>query len=136
MSKISNLIDYTFTGEYGIQRKQKYNYLDAKLNVSNNGDPYNGITRQFKLGVKLEKVAWVDDNQLIKTNENEPAIINDVLKDLKRAMIEEIFGEFRPMIIEMRAALYDRDDSRLRTLLAEMECSMFYDGPRNENNLR
>ena len=43
-------------------------------------------------------------------------------------MIEEVFGEFRPMIIEMRAALYDEDTSRVRRLLAEMEHSMFADG--------
>ena len=43
-------------------------------------------------------------------------------------MIEGVFGEFHQMIIEMRAALYDEDTSRVRRLLAEMEHSMFADG--------
>ena len=55
-------------------------------------------------------------------------LYTEALRDLKRVMIEEVFGEFRPMIIEMRAALYDEDTSRVRRLLAEMEHSMFADG--------
>jgi hypothetical protein len=35
-------------------------------------------------------------------------------------VIEEVFGEFRPMIIEMRSALYDDDKTRIRGLLAEL----------------
>jgi hypothetical protein len=51
-----------------------------------------------------------------------------MLFSVKRAMIEEVFGEFRPLIIEMRRSLYDEDTQRVRTLLARLEEQMFTDG--------
>lgn len=123
MSKLSQAIDYQFTGNKSYLEKPKNNYIDVSTTVVDIG--YPNIGREFKIGVKLQATKWVDDTHLIRSNENEPAIVSDVLHDLKRAMIEEVFGEFRPIIIEMRSALYDRDNTRVRTLLAEMEQKMF-----------
>jgi len=78
----------------------------------------SGFAKQCKIGVTFEKYTWLYGEQ-----EFGPA-----LSDLKRAMIEEVFGEFRPIILEMRAAIYDRDDARMRKLLAELENQMFVDG--------
>jgi hypothetical protein len=123
MSKLSQAIDYQFTGNKSYLEKPKNNYLGVSTAVQDIG--YPKIGREFKIGVKLEAIKWVDDTKLIHSKENEPAIVSDVLNDLKRAMIEEVFGEFRPLIIEMRSALYDKDNTRVRTLLAEMEQKMF-----------
>lgn len=117
MSKLSQAIDYQFTGNKSYLEKPKNNYLDVSTAVQDIGYPIIG--REFKIGVKLQATKWVDDTHLIQSKENEPAIVSDVLHDLKRAMIEEVFGEFRPIIIEMRSALYDKDNTRVRTLLAE-----------------
>lgn len=126
MSKLSQAIDYQFTGNKSYLERPKNNYIDVSTSVQDIG--YPNIGREFKIGVKLQATKWVDDTNLIQSRENDPAIVSEVLKDLKRAMIEEVFGEFRWMIIEMRSALYDRDNSRARTLLAEMEHKMFYEG--------
>lgn len=123
MSKLSQAIDYQFTGNKSYLEKPKNNYLDVSIAAQNVG--YPNIGREFKIGVKLQAIKWVDDTKLIHSKENEPAIVSDVLNDLKQAMIEEVFGEFRWMIIEMRSALYDKDNTRVRTLLAEMEHKMF-----------
>lgn len=125
MSKLSQAIDYQFTGNKSYLEKPKNNYLDVSTSVQDIG--YPNIGREFKIGVKLQATKWVDDTQIITSNEN-LTIASDVLKDLKRAMIEEVYGEFRWMIVEMRSALYDRDNSRARTLLAEMEHKMFHEG--------
>lgn len=126
MSKLAKAIDYTFTGNRSFKEKPNLNYLDVKTATQNLG--YPNIGREFMIGVKLQSTKWVDDSQLIQSKENEPAITSEVLHDLKRAMIEEVFGEFRPLIIEMRSALYDKDTTRVRTLLAELEHQMFADG--------
>lgn len=123
MSKLSQAIDYKFTGNKSILQGSNFNYLNVSLAIQDIG--YPNISREFKIGVKLEATKWVDDTQLIQSKENEPAIISEVLKDLRNAMIEEVFGEFRPIILEMRSALYDKDNTRARTLLAEMEQKMF-----------
>lgn len=126
MSKLSQAIDYQFTGNKSVLERPNLNYLDVSTAVQDVG--YPNIGREFKIGVKLQAIKWVDDTKLIHSKENEPAIVSDVLNDLKQAMIEEVFGEFRPLIIEMRSALYDKDNTRVRTLLAEMEQKMFHDG--------
>lgn len=125
MSKLSDAIDYEFTGNKSYLERPKNNYLDVSTAVQDSG--YPTIGREFKIGVKLQTTKWVDDTRLIQSNENEPAIVSEVLNDLRRAMIEEVFGEFRPLIIEMRSALYDKDNTRVRTLLAEMEHKMFHE---------
>ena len=125
MSKLSDAIDYEFTGNKSYLERPKNNYLDVSTTVQDIG--YPTIGREFKIGVKLQATKWVDDTRLIQSNENEPAIVSEVLNDLRRAMIEEVFGEFRPLIIEMRSALYDKDNTRVRTLLAEMEHKMFHE---------
>lgn len=126
MSKLSQAIDYQFTGNKSYLDRPKNNYLEVSTAVRDIG--YPNIGREFKIEVKLQATKWVDDIDLIKSNENEPVIVSDVLKDLKSAMIEEVYGEFRWMIIEMRSALYDKDSRRVRTLLAEMEHKMFNEG--------
>lgn len=123
MSKLSQAIDYKFTGNKSILQGSNFNYLNVSTAIQDIG--YPNISREFKIGIKLEATKWVDDTQLIKSKENEPVIVSEVLKDLRNAMIEEVFGEFRPLIIEMRSALYDKDNTRVRTLLAEMEQKMF-----------
>lgn len=125
MSKLSQAIDYQFTGNKSYLDKPKNNYLDVYTTVQDIG--YPKIGREFKIGVNLKATKWVDDTQINTSNEN-LTIVSDVLKDLKRAMIEEVFGEFRPLIIEMRSALYDKDNTRVRQLLVEMEQKMFHDG--------
>lgn len=125
MSKLSQAIDYKFTGNKSYLEKPKNNYLEVSTSVQDLR--YTHFGREFKIGVNLQATKWVDDSQLIMSNENDPAIVSEVLNDLRRAMIEEVFGEFRPLIIEMRSALYDRDTTRVRTLLAEMEQKMFHE---------
>ena len=125
MSKLSDAIDYEFTGNKSYLERPKNNYLDVSTTVQD--IEYPSIGREFKIGVKLQATKWVDDTRLIQSNENEPAIVSEVLNDLRRAMIEEVFGEFRPLITEMRSALYDKDNTRVRTLLAEMEHKMFHE---------
>lgn len=124
MSKLSQAINYEFTGNKSYLEKPKNNYLDVSTSVQDIG--YPSIGREFKISVNLKATKWVDDTQINTSKEN-VTIASDVLKDLRRAMIEEVFGEFRPFIIEMRSALYDRDNTRVRTLLAEMEQKMFHE---------
>ena len=52
----------------------------------------------------------------------------DAIKDIKRVIIEEVFGEFRPLIYDMRTALYGGNKADLRKMLGELEDAMFHDG--------
>jgi hypothetical protein len=71
---------------------------------------------------------WFDETALISSNENASSIRQEVFTSIKRAMIEEIFGEFRPIIIELQSAIYDKNLDRMRRLTAELEHKMFIEG--------
>jgi hypothetical protein len=120
MSKLAKAIDATFTGNVRASRDLKLNYLDIKMD--SRLDPQM-LSKEIKLSAKLETTKWIED-----TLADNPDIYREVCRDIKRSMIEEVFGEFRPMLIEMRSALYDARNSRVRTLLAEMENIMFHEG--------
>jgi hypothetical protein len=126
MSKLAKAIDAAFTGDVKLARNLKSNYLSVEKISQPVHDPMFFEERiGIMLRAKLETKAYISPFAADPSNIHS---YTEALRDLKKAMIEEVFGEFRPMIIEMRAALYGEDTSRIRRLLAEMEQSMFADG--------
>ena len=120
MSKLAKAINATVTGDVKATRDLKLNYLEVSKTVSE--AEYPRLAKKYKIGVKLETSCWLDERVGAHSS------YQDMLFSVKRAMIEEVFGEFRPLIIEMRRALYDEDTQRVRTLLAWLEEQMFTDG--------
>ena len=117
MSKLARAIVATLTNNVRAIRDQ---YIDVKMHMQ---DHAQLLSREVRLSVTLQCTKWLEASMLSNTD-----IKQTVQQDIKRAMIEEVFGEFRPMLIEMRSALYDADTTRLRTLLAELEHVMFTEG--------
>ena len=122
MSKLAAAISCTLNGEKRAADNLKLKYTDVNVKTSRIPTAI-GIDLGILVSVKLEKKAWIADHQFHSEEQ-----VREVMVDIKRAMIEEVFGEFRPIILEMRAALYDEDKTRLRQLLAELENQMFVDG--------
>ena len=123
MSKLAKAINATFTGDVVASRKLKMNYTDIKFDASDQQTAY-GVNRVYRVQAKFGMQRVVDKVSF----DGNIDISKMVMTDIKRAILEEIFGEFRPYLIEMRTAMYDQDDTRLRTLLANLEQQMFYDG--------
>jgi hypothetical protein len=123
MSKLAKQIEATFTGDVVASRKLNMQYTDVKLDVFNKQTDY-GVNRVYRVQAKLGMQKVIDTISLDANFD----ISKLVLRDIKRSVIEEIFGEFRPFLIEMRTAIYEQDDLRLRTLLATLEHQMFYEG--------
>lgn len=117
MSKLAKAIEATLTGNVKAMRGLNLRYTEVTQQVNQNQIPVD-LAKEFLLQVKLHKKAFISDGKDAQF----------AMQDIKRAMIEEVFGEFRPMLIEIRSALYDNDMSRVRTLLAEIEHDMFHDG--------
>jgi hypothetical protein len=124
MSKLSLAIDYKATGNITALNKLNYNYTDISINSHTKQD----FMREYEILVKIYAKKWFDEDSLIISKENENAIKQDVYTSIKKAIVEEIFGEFRPIIYEMQSAIYDRDTTRLRLLTSELEHKMFYEG--------
>jgi hypothetical protein len=127
MSKLAHEINAQITGEVKL-KKMKYVAVDHHLAPPMISPPMISPTRMASKGVRMSvtfgQTVWVDD--IGKASEG--TLIGEAMYDAKRAIIEDVFGEFRPLIIEMRSALHDIDTDRLRRLLAELEHLMFVDG--------
>jgi hypothetical protein len=121
MSKLAKALDATLTGNAKALQSDMNHVSTFFRTKEINFDP--GRVVEFALGTKLEIKAWVNENDF-RTD-----LSNNVKHDLRRAIIEDVFGEFRPLIIEMRAAIYyDRDMNKLRDLLIKLEDQMFTEG--------
>jgi len=123
VSKLAKAITATFTGDLAAVRKMNLKYTDVKFEQYEHTDAY--AARVYKVQAKFGMQSVVDR---VAETYSQTDLSSMVMKDIKRGIIEEVFGEFRPYLIEMRTAIYDQDDTRLRTLLANLEQQMFYDG--------
>jgi hypothetical protein len=48
-----------------------------------------------------------------------------VIKNMKKSIIEEMFGEFRPIIMDIRRSLFERDCYKAEMLLDKLQEQMF-----------
>lgn len=120
MSKLAKAIDYEVSShQYYKQLPFKFKYTDVNFSVSDDMSTIGSRIREYKIGVTLETKAFCSDY-----DPNRDVII----KAVKRAMIEEVFGEFRPMIYNLQAALYDRDTNEAEKIVQELDRVMFHEG--------
>jgi hypothetical protein len=118
MSKLAKAIDYEVGKDYFYKQvPYKLKYTDVKFSVADDMSMIGTNVREYKIGVTLRAVKYCTEA------DREVAV-----KILKRAMIEEIFGEFRPMIYNLHAALYDRDTDEAEKIVREMDRVMFHEG--------
>ena len=122
MSKLAEAIDAALSGNKRASDISNFRHTDVKFDIAPTSYQSN-IEREVRLGVRLQSNAWISEHEWNNTDARTEAIWR-----LRRAMIEEVFGEFRPMLIELQAAMYDKDLVRARTLVAELEKQMFVDG--------
>ena len=79
--------------------------------------PINMELIQYSLSVKFEKTFTVSRGKL-----------GEAIKDVRRAVIEEVFGEFRMSIIEAKHAAYNRDYEKVLAALHKLDREMFSEG--------
>ena len=83
-----------------------------------------GQSIRYNIGVRLGAQVFINDDM----GSEMYAEIKQATYNVKRAVIEEIFGEFRPFLNEMSISLYDRDLDKLQRLLDNLYDKMFSEG--------
>lgn len=81
------------------------------------------ITNLYKIDFKASfgTSYYIDENLAVKGS----PVIEETLRNVKKAVIEEIFGEFRQPINELRHAIYEMDNDRAIELLKNIEKQMY-----------
>lgn len=128
MSQIVKAILATDTGNRRyIKEKLSPLFQDvfqSKSDISELNNPSQGfIVKQYKIGVTLGQTIAIDDSSYLK----DPDALGDGINKVKRAVIEGIFGEFRPYFRRMELALANYDTEQARLILHELEDQMFED---------
>jgi hypothetical protein len=120
MSKFSEALKATPTGKVGhIPMK------NLLLNTSVNYAHYDsfGLTKEVlieaRFGVKKMLASSPSGN--LQFHE----IQEIFLQDMRRALVEEVFGEFRPIITELYEAMYDQDTTAMRAAITKLDQRMF-----------
>lgn len=126
MSKLARAITATMT-QRRVALHKPLKYTDIKFD-SISPSPTGTV---YRIGVTLGKQLVVPDFDVtISKDWPVPGYspLDKALYDMKQAIIQEIFGEFRPQLIELKLALYDQDTDRARQILNTLEKNMFEDG--------
>lgn len=123
MSRLAQAITERDTGERkALQTKLKTVEITETFTPANYAIDYS-IGRMYQVEARLGAKIYIDESK-IKHRSDISVAVNDVRKQV----IEEVFGEFRPLLIEMRVALYDADTTRARQILSQLEYQMFVEG--------
>lgn len=84
------------------------------------------FAEEYRIGVSVYTRALLT-KQEIHSATNPGGARRYVEESAKNAIIEEIFGEFRPLLREARLALNNRDVDAARTALNKLETVMFHE---------
>ena len=116
MSKLARAITAEQLGKRLDTQPMTYVNFDS-VAVAN--DSPTGI--RYRLGARFE-------HNIIIGPANSYDERDHALRSTKQAMIEEMFGEFRSMLIDLNLALLERDMSKALYILRRLDHAMFQDG--------
>lgn len=76
---------------------------------------------KYRIGVEFSAQVYITEGE---SAEHKSHVVNQV----RRAIVEEVFGEFRPIINKLRISIISRDHTEAASLLEELHRQMFTDG--------
>lgn len=124
MSKLLEAMQALDTGDRNLitPKKSKLfdNVVDIKSTVFEDKLSLN-VAKVYRISATFGNKVMVTDTELLSN----PNALEQAIDHVKRAVAEAVFGEFRPIIIQIYNALYDYDVEQARKLLVDLEYQMF-----------
>lgn len=115
MSKLAKAINASITGNRFPAMSLKY----TDITFEGKTTPY--VTEvEYCLSAKFE--------HRMRINDSADRSFEAMVQTFKHALIEDIFGEFRPLILDIRVATYEGDMEKVKTLVIKLENQMFTEG--------
>ena len=115
MSRLSKAISETYTGEVRAARNN-LKYVEVNSSIT---DAKVTFDRHYVFDI----VAKFGAHGII--SDSVDGSHSEVVKNVRRTVVEEVFGEFRPLINDLRIAMYRQDDYQARAILDKLEYQMF-----------
>jgi hypothetical protein len=124
MSKLLEAMQALDTGDKKIitPKKSKLfeNVVNVKSTIYEDKQSIN-VAKVYRVAATFGTQVMITDTELLSN----PHALEYAADNAKRAVAEAVFGEFRPIIIQIYNALYDYDVEQARKLLSELEIQMF-----------
>lgn len=118
MSKLTNLIEAVQTGRVKLVPQSPVSTVKDKWSTMLSLDPLKVGMVEYRLSVTFAVKGYADESKgedLVR------------LKDMaKRQILEEVFGEFRPMVRRLERAIYELNWDEARDALRDLEMGMRY----------
>lgn len=83
------------------------------------------LTKEVSVGIHLKGTVMVSDSLSDAYDEN---VFTDAIRQLKRNIVEQVFGEFRPIIFSINEAQHKRDWAEATRLTGKLYEQMFVEG--------
>ena len=95
--------------------------FNVKSDIGERHDNHGQVVKVYKIGVTLGNAMAISELDHLQ----DPNALTNGINITKRAVIEGIFGEFRPYFRRMEMALSNYDTEQARLVLHELEDLMF-----------
>lgn len=96
------------------------NVVNVKSTIYEDKQSIN-VAKVYRVSATFGSQVMVTETELLSN----PHALEYAADNAKRAVAEAVFGEFRPIIIQIYNALYDYDVEQARKLLSDLEIQMF-----------
>ena len=122
MSKLALAITTRDTGKL---RALKSELSTVDLTESFTPLMLNGVVcQEYAIEARLGAKVYLTELEQVQSS----TALQGAVTATRKQVIEEVFGEFRPLIAQLRVALYDTDTHRARDILFRLERQMFSEG--------
>jgi len=121
VSKLAKLLEATYTNNVRAGQELQMDYTKTNFEYQSSPD-FHSRDYEIRVNASFGSKGWVTYSDYIKGGDLSSHF---VVKNIKRGVIEEVFGEFRPTLHKLRTALYDRNFDEARQILNELEYDMF-----------
>jgi hypothetical protein len=81
------------------------------------------IAHEYRIEVRLGALTLVN-----KQTNHESNVFTDAIRATRRKIVEEVFGEFRPLIYQINEAIHNRNWSEANQLTSKLYHQMFEEG--------
>lgn len=98
--------------------------LSVLEKTSNTDGPV--ILKEYVVETLLRASCMVDESAALRARE--ASVWEDAVRSTRRKIIEEVFGEFRPMLYQLNEAAHQRDWAAVNHGLKQMYDTMFEEG--------
>lgn len=84
------------------------------------------MAQEYLVEVRLGAAVLV--NETVQRYEKNPHAFSDAIRSAKRKIVEEVFGEFRPLLYQISDAIHCRDWAEASRLVGAVHDKMFVEG--------